>query len=282
VAVRGLIVVIGTVRAFQMRKYEKRTEMLTFDDRRNTGSRAIQIGAMLYAGRARPLVLRHAARQRRCRRAHDLRRRDDRLHRRRRGRNYGRPWIIQSHPAGLRTDVAALALHGNPITSACRAAGAVLHRLKHINLSLHSIFVKALTSSEREAALAGQFDTALNNMPHGLCMFAPTAACGDESSLQRDDESVRRSRATRRQRADIIAPASRRHDLGGERQADPLGNREFAGERHHHHRSRRASGRSLSWTFQPMAGGGTVVLLEDITERRNAEARSAIWRATTN
>ena len=34
-----------------------------------------------------------------------------------------------------------------------------------------------------------------------------------------------------------------------------------------------ARGRSLSWTFQPMAGGGTVVLLEDITERRNAEAR---------
>jgi len=24
---------------------------------------------------------------------------------------------------------------------------------------------------EREAALASQFDTALNNMPHGLCMF---------------------------------------------------------------------------------------------------------------
>jgi diguanylate cyclase (GGDEF)-like protein len=34
-----------------------------------------------------------------------------------------------------------------------------------------------------------------------------------------------------------------------------------------------ARGRSLSWTFQPMAGGGAVVLLEDITERRNAEAR---------
>ena len=32
-------------------------------------------------------------------------------------------------------------------------------------------------------------------------------------------------------------------------------------------------GRSLSWTFQPMTGGGAVVLLEDITERRNAEAR---------
>ena len=34
-----------------------------------------------------------------------------------------------------------------------------------------------------------------------------------------------------------------------------------------------ARDRALSWTFQPMAGGGAVVLLEDITERRNAEAR---------
>ena len=34
-----------------------------------------------------------------------------------------------------------------------------------------------------------------------------------------------------------------------------------------------ARDRSLSWTFQPMAGGGAVVLLEDITERRRAEAR---------
>ncbi len=31
--------------------------------------------------------------------------------------------------------------------------------------------------------------------------------------------------------------------------------------------------RSLCWTFQPMAGGGTVMLLEDITERKNAEAK---------
>jgi diguanylate cyclase (GGDEF)-like protein len=31
--------------------------------------------------------------------------------------------------------------------------------------------------------------------------------------------------------------------------------------------------RSLSWKFQPMAGGGAVVLVEDITERRAAEAK---------
>src|SRR5258708_9583367 len=32
--------------------------------------------------------------------------------------------------------------------------------------------MQALVAREREAALAGQFDTALNNMPHGLSMFA--------------------------------------------------------------------------------------------------------------
>ncbi|MGL1488991.1 diguanylate cyclase domain-containing protein, partial [Vibrio parahaemolyticus] len=29
----------------------------------------------------------------------------------------------------------------------------------------------------------------------------------------------------------------------------------------------------LAWTFEPMADGGSVVLVEDITARRNAEAR---------
>ena len=38
-------------------------------------------------------------------------------------------------------------------------------------------------------------------------------------------------------------------------------------------RSDVSGGRSLAWTFQPMADGGTVLLVEDITERRNAEAR---------
>ena len=43
--------------------------------------------------------------------------------------------------------------------------------LKQISTNLQRIFVQALVAGEREAALASQFDTALNNMPHGLCMF---------------------------------------------------------------------------------------------------------------
>ena len=99
---------------------------------------------------------------------------DGRLHRRRRGPQL-RPAQADpvSHPAGLRPDVAG-AGDARPIssTSASPALLALFFiGLKGINLSLHAIFVKALTSSFREAALAGQFDTALNNMPHGLCMF---------------------------------------------------------------------------------------------------------------
>src|SRR5258706_9452019 len=88
-------------------------------------------------------------------------------------RNYGRPMIVQLHilcacgPMSL-----ALALHGGFYYIGLAVLLVLFFvGLKHINLSLHAIFVKALTSSFREAALAGQFDTALNNMPHGLCMF---------------------------------------------------------------------------------------------------------------
>src|SRR6185369_5477535 len=48
---------------------------------------------------------------------------------------------------------------------------AFLVAVLQISANLHRIFMQALMAREREAALAGQFDTALNNMPHGLCMF---------------------------------------------------------------------------------------------------------------
>src|ERR1700675_4706722 len=88
-------------------------------------------------------------------------------------RNYGRPKLVQLHilcacgPMSL-----ALALHGGFYYIGLAVLLVLFFvGLKHINLSLHAIFVKALTTSFRESALAGQFDTALNNMPHGLCMF---------------------------------------------------------------------------------------------------------------
>ena len=193
------------------------------------------------------------------------------------GRNYARPWIIQRHIVFSCAPLAlALILHGDPYYIGLGLMLALFFiGLKYINLSLNAIFVEALTSSMREAALATQFDTALNNMPHGLSMFGndgrlavmnhrfsemmklpadfahsrPRAsgilsACVDAGSISAASGKMILAEIENPQAKDIIT-------------TDPDV----------------ARGRSLSWAFQPMADGGAVVLLEDVTERRNAEAR---------
>jgi diguanylate cyclase (GGDEF)-like protein len=192
-------------------------------------------------------------------------------------RAYGRQWIFQLQVAlCFGPTVVALALHGTPYYIAMSVVcAAFIVALVQISANLHRIFMQALVAREREAALAGQFDTALNNMPHGLCMFAAdgrlavmnhrfgemmvlsddlvhrgatapdiVGACVSAGSITAASGKVILSEIENSQARDIIT-------------TDPD----------------IARGRSLSWTFQPMSGGGAVVLLEDITERRNAEAR---------
>jgi diguanylate cyclase (GGDEF)-like protein len=271
-----LIVGIGTVRAFQMRKYERRKAMPTFEQAKDWEPR-YRIGAVLYAaalglwcfvtilGSDDPVAHMLCVAVTVGYTAGGA------------ARNYGRPMIVQLHilfacgPMSL-----ALAVHGGFYYIGLAVLLVLFFiGLKYINISLHAIFVNALTSSMREAALAGQFDTALNNMPHGLCMFAADgrlavmnhrfsemmnlsddfvhqrpsasdiiAACVSGGSISATSGKIILSEIENSLARDIIT-------------ADP----DFA------------RSRSLSWTFQPMAGGGGVVLLEDITERRNAEAR---------
>ena len=271
-----LIITIGIARAFQMRKYEKRTTVLTPEQAAEFEPRYM-VGAMLYAG---ALGLWCAV---------VLLGTDDPIAHMLcttvtiaytgggAARNYGRPRIVQLHillscgPMSL-----ALAIHGD-LYHIGLAGLLVLFflGLKDINLSLHSIFVKALLANEREAAIAAQFDTALNNMPHGLCMFDANgclavmnyrfhhmmglkvdltgsgasaaevvAACLKAGTLTAANADTIISQTARQQQAEIVTLYS----TGSEE-------------------------RALAWTFEPMADGGTVVLVEDITERRNAEAR---------
>jgi len=193
------------------------------------------------------------------------------------GRNYGRPRI-----AFLQVVYAcgpmclALILHGGVYYVSLGLLNALFFiALKRITLDLHQVYVRALMAGETIASIANQFDTALNNMPHGLCMFdadgrlavmnhrfgemmhlsddlvhrgagAPDiiSACIDAGSISVESGKMILSEIENSQAKDIIT-------------TDPDA----------------ARSRSLSWTFQPMAGGGAVVLLEDITERRDAEAR---------
>jgi diguanylate cyclase (GGDEF)-like protein len=193
------------------------------------------------------------------------------------GRNYGRPAIAHLQVFyACGPMVLALLLHGGAYYISLGLLNALFFvALKRITADLHQVHVRALMAGETVASIAGQFDTALNNMPHGLCMFTAdgrlavmnyrfsemmnlsgdlahsgasasdiVAACINAGSISAASGKIILSEIEDSQAKDIIT-------------TDPNAVR----------------GRSLSWTFQPMAGGGAVVLLEDITERRNAEAR---------
>jgi diguanylate cyclase (GGDEF)-like protein len=193
------------------------------------------------------------------------------------GRTYGRPWIFHLQmllACGPLT--VALAAHGSPYYIGMALLNVLFFfALKHISSSLQKIFVRALIAREREAALASQFDTALNNMPHGLSMFRADGRLAVMN--HRFSEMMNLSDDFVQQGAEVsdicsacvvagsISASSARlilreveNSQAGEIiTTDPDINKN----------------RSLSWTFQPMVGGGTVVLVEDITERKDAEAR---------
>jgi diguanylate cyclase (GGDEF)-like protein len=271
-----LIIVIGSARAFQMRRYEKRVAMLSFAQAAEWEPR-YRLGAVLYAsalGLWCVLVLLGS---------------DDPVAHMLcttvtigytaggAARNYGRPQIVQLHilcacgPMSV-----ALAIHGDPYYIGLAGLLVLFFLgLKLINLSLHDIFVKALLTGEREAALAGQFDTALNNMPHGLCMFGVDGRLAVmnhrfSEMMGLSDDLVHSGASA----ADIVfacVVAQAISAESGERIIAEIENSitgEFVTVD-----PRTAERHALSWSFQPMAGGGTVVLVEDITERRKAEAR---------
>jgi diguanylate cyclase (GGDEF)-like protein len=193
------------------------------------------------------------------------------------GRTYGRPWIAQLQvllacgPLSL-----GLLIHGDGYyLGFALLNGLFFIGLRRISLSLHQVYVKALVATERVASIANQFDTALNNMPHGLCMFTADGRLAvmnhrfSEMMNLSDDFVHRRPSAS-----DIIAACVSGGSISAESGRMILAEIENSQARDIITADPDLSrSRSLSWKFQPMAGGGSVVLLEDITERRNAEAR---------
>ena len=193
------------------------------------------------------------------------------------GRAYGRPSIfrlqavLQYGPA-----VIALALRGTPYYMAMSAVSATfLLAIMQLSANLHRIFMQAVVAREREAALATQFDTALNNMPHGLCMFTSDGCLavmnhrfGEMMKLPGNFAHLRPSASDILSAcvdAGSISAASAKMILAEIENPQAKGIITTDPDV--------ARGRSLSWAFQPMANGGAVVLLEDVTARRNAEAR---------
>ncbi|MBI5262323.1 MAG: EAL domain-containing protein [Bradyrhizobium sp.] len=193
------------------------------------------------------------------------------------GRTYGRPWIFHVQMLlAIGPMTLGLALHGSPYYVIMALLNILFFfALKHISTSLQKMFVRALIAREREAALANQFDTALNNMPHGLCMFREDGRLAVMNHrfgemMQLSDDFVAHGATA----ADIVNACFANASISQESGEMILAEIEGAEPRELITTDTDfMRGRSLCWKFQPMADGGTVVLLEDITERKNAEAR---------
>ena len=193
------------------------------------------------------------------------------------GRAYGRPRIYHLQAVLMfGPAVIALALRGTPYYIAMSVVSAAfLLAIMQLSANLHRIFMRAVVAREREAALAGQFDTALNNMPHGLCMFRPDGQLAVmnyrfSEMMELPDDFVERGLSA----PDIVDACVQAGSISAANGKIILS--EIEGSRARDVITTDPDpvrGRSLSWTFQPMASGGAVVLLEDITERRAAEAR---------
>jgi len=193
------------------------------------------------------------------------------------GRTFGRPRIFHLMVLlGCGPLIAALMFIGGSYHFALALLSIVFFiAIRRLTSSLQRIYLNAWIAREREAALAGQFDTALNNMPHGLCMFRADGRLAVmnrrfSEMMNLSDDLVQRGASA----SDIVADC-----VGAGSISAASGNMILSEIENAQARDiittdpDAARNRSLSWTFQPMAGGGTVVLVEDITERRNAEAR---------
>ena len=203
------------------------------------------------------------------------------------GRAYGRQWIFQLQVAlCFGPTVIALALRGTPYYIAMSVVSAVfLVALMQISANLHRIFMQALMAREREAALAGQFDTALNNMPHGLCMFAADGRLAvmnhrfSEMMNLSDDLVHRGARCGRHH----LRLRRRRIDLGasGQMILSEIENSQAKDDHHHRSRRRREAGRchghSSRWPAAALS-----CCLKTSPNGATRKPELPIWRVTTN
>lgn len=193
------------------------------------------------------------------------------------GRNYGRPSIAHQQVFYACVPMClALLLHGGLYyVSLGLLNGLFFIALKRITLDLHQVHVRALMAGETIASIANQFDTALNNMPHGLCMFAADGRLAVMNHRFREmtgiPDGLMQGGASASDIVEACVNCGAVSEVSGQMILSEIGNSQAKDIITTD--PDLARGRSLSWTFQPMLGGGAVVLLEDVTERRNAEAR---------
>ena len=143
--------------------------------------------------------------------------------------------------------------------------------LRGIASRLRAIFVQAITKASDFSLVASRFDTALNNMPHGLAMVdslgtvvVTNAKLIELLLLDGGKDYVGSPFATLLGGADLDDDLDRRLWDFQTQLANPPTEVISLEMR---------NGVSLEFAFQPMSNGGAVIVVQDVSERKRQEAR---------
>jgi diguanylate cyclase (GGDEF)-like protein len=194
------------------------------------------------------------------------------------GRNFGNArFVIVQILCAWVPMTAALLLHGNFYYWIFAALLIPFFlAVKFIAERLRRTLFDAVVTSRDMSLLAKRFDTALNNMPHGLCMFdaqrhivVANHKLNEQLGLP---PQLELKGSSPRQLVASAADAGLISGANAERLVGDLDARLSGGDNSDIIMDMQ-DGRTLEFTVQPMENGGMVLLVEDITERRIAEDR---------
>ncbi len=201
------------------------------------------------------------------------------------GRNAGRPFIAVGQLA-LCTLPMCIALLAYP-DWVHKALGFVvlmfIYGMIDITLSIRDIIIQALTMTRKEAALAtrfaqqaNRFDIALNNMSHGLCML------DEQYRLQVWNDRFLELLHLKKVPVRVGMPASQliRHSIRAGNHKTRSVKKVFddlvQGLQYNRFDQVQTSpdgDRTIAISRRMMSGGGSVVILEDVTESKRAQER---------
>src|SRR5271155_2005966 len=148
--------------------------------------------------------------------------------------------------------------------------------MRKISFRLRGVYLDALLKARDVSVLADRFDTALNNMPHGLAMLGNHGRVVVTNQRLLDLLKLQPSFSDKKATIEELLHHSA--EAGGvckdeiSEVLDGLHLR-IGGEAFEELLLQTTNGRTLDLTLQPMSNGGAVVLFEDVTERRITQAR---------
>jgi len=148
--------------------------------------------------------------------------------------------------------------------------------MRKISFRLRGVYLDALLKARDVSVLADRFDTALNNMPHGLAMLGNDGRVVVTNQRLLDLLKLQPSFSDTKTTIEELLHHSA--EAGGvckdeiSEVVDGLHLR-IGGEAFEELLLQTTNGRTLDLTLQPMSNGGAVVLFEDVTERKITQAR---------